>query len=539
MLQPIQPSPDPGSRAGLGLPRRYPLVVFFLLAILSNVAGSVFSILYNDWLIVRHYLAPPQVEAFWHTVWVYNLVAYPTCLAVLAYLLRPLARCRRQLRAGTVSPGLLVRCQRRLINLPALQVGLNFAGWIPGAVVFPLGIGLLGGWEGIGAIWWQFAVSFLVSALLTTVQTYFLLEGFLFKYVYPEFFREDRPAALEGGVIRISFRQRMILYWAAVALVPLVALLVVGLNSTPEHADWLPDLRRLTWGVAVVSVVSSAVIGAVTGWTLLSWMRAHATATDAIAGGNYEYRIEEKRPGEFGRLTDRFNDMAAELARARLIRDTFGQMVGPAARDVILERYPGLGGEIEEITVLFVDIRGFTRRSAGEPPDRVVDLLNRFLTLSVTAVERHRGYVNKFFGDGLMALFGTPLICEDHADRAVAAALDLLAELSRLNDGLKREGQAPLAVGVGIHTGPALVGCIGATLRTDGGPDRVRKEFTAIGETVNLAQRVEQLTKTCGGPVLLSEATRQRLRRAVPLTCLGPQELPGCQGPVTVHCVAV
>jgi adenylate cyclase len=538
MLKPYSLPPEsapPGEAARRGPLRRHPLVAFFVLGILSNAAGSVFSILYNDWLIVRHYLTPPQQAAFWQVVWAYNLVAYPLCLALMVVLLRPLARCRRHLcGAGPVSPGLLARCQRRLINLPGLQVCINFLGWIPGAVVFPLGIGLLGGWDDIGPIGWQFAVSFLVSALLTTVQTYFVLEAFLFKYVYPDFFRQDRPADVAGGVFRITFRQRMILYWLAVALVPLTALLVVELNATADHADWLDDLRRLALGVTAVAVVSSAAIGAVTGRTLLSWMKAHAEATEQIAAGNYDHRIEEKRPGEFGRLTDRFNDMAAELARARLIRDTLGQMVGPEVRDEVLERHPGLGGEVREVTVMFIDIRGFTRRSIGAPPERVVELLNRFFTLSFAAIQRHGGNVNKFLGDGLMALFGAPRPCADHADRAVAAALDLLAELDRLNDELKGRGEEPLRVGVGIHTGSALVGCIGATL-SDSGGRRVRKEYTALGETVNLAQRLEQLTKKCGGPVLVSEATRRRLGRTVALTGLGIQDLPGGESRLMVH----
>jgi adenylate cyclase len=538
MLQPIRPSPDSADPAARGLLRRYPLVALFVVAVLSNAAGSVFSILYNNWLIVRIYLAPNpgQVPAFWQTVWVYNLVAYPACMALVVKLLRPLARCRRQLcGAGRVSPALLARCQRRLVNLPAIIVCLNFLAWIPGAIVFPLAIGLLGCWDDIGAIWWQFGVSFMVSALLTTVQTYFLVEAFLFRHVYPEFFREDRPAAIESGVIRITFRQRMILYWIAVAIVPLTALLVVELNCTEAHADWLDDLRRLALGVTVVGVVSSAVIGAITGRTLLTWLKAHAAATDQIAAGNYEHRIDEKRPGEFGRLTDRFNDMAADLARARLTRETLGQMIGREVAFEVLERLPGLGGEIEEVTVVFIDIRGFSRRSAGASPERIVDLLNRFFTLSFQAIQRHGGHVNKFLGDGLMALFNVPRPSDDHADRAVAAALDLLAELARLNDDLKQERQAPLVVGVGIHTGPALVGCIGATLEGEGGRQEVRKEYTAIGETVNLAQRIEQLTKCCRGPILLSEATRQRLRRSSATECLGPQELHGCDGAMIVH----
>jgi adenylate cyclase len=518
----------------MSLPRRHPLVAFFVLAVLSNAAGSVFSILYNDWLIVRHYLNPRQADAFWTTTTIYNLVAYPICLALVVALLLPLARCRRQLfGAGPVDPELLALCRRRLVNLPALQVCINFLGWIPGAAAFPLGICLLGGSEDIGAIWWQFAVSFLVSALLTTVQTYFLVEAFLFKYVYPDFFRDARPAAIEGGVFRITFRQRMTLYWIAVALVPLIALLVVELNATPDPL-WLADLRRLALGVTVVGVVSSAVIGIITGRTLLTWLKAHGMATDQLAGGNYDYRIAEKRPGEFGRLTDRFNDMAAELGRARQDRETFGQMVGPEVRDE-MHRYPGLGGEVVQVTVMFIDIRGFSRRSSGEPPERMVGLLNRFFTLSFLAIERQGGHVNKFLGDGLMALFNVPRACDDHADRAVAAALDLLAELGRLNGDLKREGHEPLVVGVGIHTGPALVGCVGATLAAEGGRPRTRKEFTAIGETVNLAQRVEQLTKCCGGPVLVSEVTRQRLRCAPPTECLGRQEVHGCPGGLVVH----
>src|SRR5260370_32334747 len=154
--------------------------------------------------------------------------------------------------------------------------------------------------------------------------------------------------------------------------------------------------------------------------------------------------------------------MAAALARARHIRETLGQMVGAEVREEILDRYPGLGVDVEDVTVMFIDIRGFTRRSACEPPQRVVELLNRFFTLSLAAVRRHEGHVNKFLGDGLMALFGVPRACEDHPDRAVAAALDLLAELPRWNDELKREGRVPLVVGIGVHTGPALVGCIGA-----------------------------------------------------------------------------
>src|SRR5581483_5083101 len=168
--------------------------------------------------------------------------------------------------------------------------------------------------------------------------------------------------------------------------------------------------------------------------------------------------------------------------------------------------------------------------------ERVGALLNRFVALALEAIDEEQGgYVNKFLGDGFMALFNATQPRDDHADLALESAHRLLARLDALNRELEAQGQPPLQVGIGIHTGPALVGCFGALLPGPDGRVRKRREFTAIGETVNLCQRIEQLTKTCGGPVLLSDATRRRLRRAAPLTCLGAHALAGCQEPVVVH----
>ena len=115
----------------------------------------------------------------------------------------------------------------------------------------------------------------------------------------------------------------------------------------------------------------------------------------------------------------------------------------------------------------------------------------------------------------------------------------MLNRLHQLNDDLHKQGELPLQIGIGIHTGPALVGCPGATLRAANGKTIVRRDFTAIGETVNLSQRMEQFTKTLGGPILISEQTRQRLSCHAPLVCLGQQEVPGYGGTVTVYRVVL
>jgi adenylate cyclase len=533
---PPRPAGAPAARGPgahlLALCRRYPFLFFFLLLALSNAFGSFFSIVYNKTLIVHRLMDEAQQKAFdGAAVPLYNAVAYPVCFGLMIYLVWPLRRCLRDLRAGReVSPPRLERCRLRLLNLPTWVVFLNGLGWAPGAVAFPLVVCQLGGGHAAAAIWLQFVLSFVVCTLLTVVQTFFPAEAYLIAVLYPDFFRDARPADVRGAW-PIPFRSRLFLLWGAVTVMPLLALGTVALSF---GADVF-----LTVGVAFLGLLSGVCICFVVGSQLLGWIHAHADAAEQVEEGNFDVRIAQKRPDEWGRLTDRFNDMAAGLARGRQERETLGQMVSPEVRDEILPLYPKLGGAVQEVTVLFVDIRGFTRRSAGEPPERVVALLGRFLAVAVAAVEDGGGWVNKFLGDGLMALFNLRRRGPDHADLAVAAARNLCARLQDLNRELAAQGQAPLCVGVGIHSGPAVVGCIGMTRPLAGGRLYVRKELTAIGETVNLAQRMEQLTKTCPGPILLSEDTRACLLRDAPLEDLGPKDVPGCPHPIRVYRVAI
>jgi adenylate cyclase len=500
---------------------RRPFIYWFLLVVISNLAGSVFNIVYNLELIVNRLMDERQRAVFGRVALpIYNLVAYPVCLGLMIALIFPLARCWRDLQRGhTIPADRLEFCRRRLVNFPFIQVNLNFLGWIPGAIFFPAVVCGLGGTHEAGEIWKRFGISFVISAVYATAQTFFLMEWFLVAVLYPEFFRDARPAEVRG-VARIPFGVRMAGLWLAVGVMPLAAVTAIAYDAQPGR-QW-PTLL-----VAAAGLLSGMLIFGLVRGDIQHWIKVHAAATAAIAKENFSVRVEEQRPDEWGRLTDHFNDMAAALGRGQVLRETFGQFVSPQVRDEIMERFPGLEGSVQEITVLFADIRGFTRRSAGEPPERVGELLNRFLTLAVTAIEDKGGYVNKFLGDGVLALFGATSPDDRQADLAVHCAIDMIARLRGLNDELSHAGQAPLAVGIGIHSGPALVGCFGAAWITNDGATRIRREFSAIGETVNVGQRIEQMTKQLGGPILISEATRVRLHDDTPLIDLGPQELPG------------
>jgi class 3 adenylate cyclase len=173
--------------------------------------------------------------------------------------------------------------------------------------------------------------------------------------------------------------------------------------------------------------------------------------------------------------------------------------------DVVRELIDGddeleLAGEEREITVLFSDIRGFTTLSEQVDPVEMVAQLNEYFEAMVEVVAAEQGAVDKFLGDGLMAIFGAPARHADHALRASRAATAMLDRLEDVNRERGMRGLAPLRIGIGLHTGRAVVGNVGSP------PFRV--DFTAIGDTVNLAARLEAMTKELGAVVVASEATR-------------------------------
>ncbi|HEU0208987.1 MAG TPA: adenylate/guanylate cyclase domain-containing protein [Candidatus Udaeobacter sp.] len=180
----------------------------------------------------------------------------------------------------------------------------------------------------------------------------------------------------------------------------------------------------------------------------------------------------------------------------RRIVQMFGQHVSPAVVNQLLAQPTGLQSELRDVCILVLDIRNFTAFAEGARPDAIVEYLNRLWGKAVEVVNRHHGVVNKFLGDGFMAVFGAPLVMGNHCQNAINAARELVAEIKRATDAGEIQ---PTRIGIGLHSGEALVGNIGSS---------ERREYTVIGDVVNVAFRIEQLNKELNSSFLVSESVQ-------------------------------
>lgn len=481
-------------------------VALTLVIVLTNLIGA------GSVLVIALFVVPmPAIGHAGHVRLVNALVAAGyVVLAVLAGAvagnrgMRTLRKWLLEDRTATLEEARIVL--RAPLRLFVLQLML----WLVAAALFG-GLNLV--YSTLLAL--RVATIVVLTGLVTASCAYLLTELLL------------RPAAAralaDGAPGRLTVpgvATRALLAWAFGTGLPVVGVVGVGvLALTGDHSG---SPRQL--GIAMVVLGGTGIVVGLLAVGLAA--RATADPVDSVRRalaevqrGDFDLRVPVYDGTQIGQLQLGFNAMVAGLAERERIRQAFGTYVDPEVAERVLEEGTALDGEEVEVTLMFIDIRDFTGFAERNDAPDVVAALNRLFEQIVPIVHDHGGRVDKFVGDGLLAVFGAPRRQRDHADQALSAALAIVREL--------RSGENALEVGIGLNSGTVVAGNVGGAGRL---------EFSVIGDAVNIAARVEAATRETGDPILLAEDTKRLLDAPdIELVERSGVELKGKRDPVRLY----
>jgi len=340
------------------------------------------------------------------------------------------------------------------------------------------------------------------------------------------------PTREEAETIRSRRQQRVLLVaapviYSGVRVGEAQIALDLGVLVEPVVAENQRRLLGLAGAILALGVGGGVVFVAL----LVGPIRRLRAGVERLSEGDLSTRVPPTSSDEVGELTRAFNRMGESLQQKERIQRAFGRYASDYVLGRLLENPDGaeLQGAEREVTILFADIRRFTSLSEGLKARDVVELLNEIFQLASDCILARGGTIDKFIGDSVMAYFGAPVPDVDHAVHAVDAAVDVARAVARRNaelDGESLTGRHKVGLGMGIHTGTVIVGNIGSDRRTD---------FTAIGDPVNVAARLEKLARP--GEILVSEAVQRRVRGVHRLRFEGERQLSGRVEPVHVYSV--
>ena len=404
--------------------------------------------------------------------------------------------------------------RRRAVSAPLVYALGGFLGWVAGVPLFiGVTIGAFGRWSPELAS--QHVLSPIINGFLAATISYFLVDRIYRSAVYPRVF-PDGGLALVPGTFALGVRGRFFQLLLALSFVPMFVMLGLGRAAEARLARGLDPgvlLRELTQAseaTFAVYVIAGGVLALLVTRSVTQSLEEAAAALKRVQRGDLGVRVRVDSADEIGVLEDGVNQMVAALRDREHILQSFGRVVEPGVRDRLLRGQVGQRGELRQATVLFCDLRGFTAMSERHGAAEAVATLNDFFTVTTAWVRECDGLVDKFIGDAALVVFGLldDDVGEESARRAAAAALrcalGLEIRLEELNRRRVTEGKDALVVTIAIHSGEVVAGVIGSS---------DRHEYTVVGDTVNVAARLQEAAKTHGG-IVASGETCQLAREA-------------------------
>ena len=426
--------------------------------------------------------APPHGE---HFLYLAIAPAYFVAAALVGYWigqrwLRRVKRWLAEMRAPTNEERTLV------LSLPWRTAGLAGAAWFVAAGIF----GVITGTHH-PAVYVAGTVVGILLAGLTTAAVTFLLSERTLRPMFALALAGDVPSGAKPAAI-LGTGPRLLVSWALGSGVALVAIAVAFLGRGDSRGD---DLIGPVLFLVIAGLFAGGVLLAAAARSVAEPVQRVRTAIERVEAGSLEEEVVVDDGGEIGFLEAGFNRMVAGLRERERIREAFGTYVDRDVAEHILREGTSLEGEEVEVTMMFIDIRDFTGFAEQLSAREVVATLNRLFERIVPIIHSHGGHVDKYVGDGLLAVFGAPRRQDDHAEQALTASLAVAAAVNE-------EFEDELAIGVGVNSGSVVAGNVGGAGRLD---------FSVIGDAVNVAARVEAATRATGDTVLISGRTRALL----------------------------
>jgi len=433
----------------------------------------------------------------------WRCIAYPLGTGLILVYLWPLIAYFRCGRANEPS----LRVQRRAVNGPFVIALAGFSLWLSGVILFPvITVAHFGRWDTDLAS--QQVVSPLVNGFLAATTSYLVIDWLFRTRVVPHVFPDGHTTAI-GGTATLGVGGRLTVFLVAVAFLPLFTMLgLIRAASVRLDAGWdvqtvIPQLIEAGENIFGLYLLLGGVLTALVIRTFTRPLADVTAALRRVRAGTLDQPVRVTSADEIGVLEESVNAMAATLRERERILQTFGRVVEPVVRDRLLAGDLRGEGEVRTVSILFCDLRNFTTFAERTAPRELLQTLNQFFATMTTWSRDCDGFVNKFIGDGLLVVFG--LLHDDPsrgpavgAAAAVRCALGMRERLARLNEDRVSLGQVPLGVKIGVHTGPVVAGTIGAA---------DRHEYTVVGDTVNVAARLEELCRDHGCEVFVSAAT--------------------------------
>ena len=473
--------------------------------VLLNVLGALVAQVYFSVIDPLPTGQNPLQSMEWSTILAFALV---TLTALILGMVVGQRREKRivewyeRLRAGAQPQDVPLQVRRDVLQSPLYSAGLTAGMWL-----------LVGMFVTFAARWWRVFVGVVgVSGVLGTALLYFIYD-LLWRPVVRVFFPLGQVSQVKAR--RMPVLGRLLIVFLLVGIYPPALLvnltwpraLVLSTVDNPQVIlDNLLFLQLFVLGVGALASIGLAVFMT---RGLVGPLDRLQAAMKQVEQNNLDVQVPVTGNDELGYLGERFNQMVAGLRQGELLRNLLNLYVSPEVAREALAHGAQLGGKHVECTVIFSDIRGFTTISEQLDPETLINLLNRYMVAMVEVIVAQGGIVNKFGGDSVLAVFGTPLNpASDHAARALRAAQGMLAALVGFNKEQQARGEPILRIGVGVATGPVIAGNMG-------GHERI--EYTVIGDTVNLASRLQDKTKELETAILCSESTHAHAAQHMPL----------------------